>query len=162
MRRSNRSTDLRARLTTALADDRGSASLEFLVGGLLLLVPIVYLVVALGAIQSASLGVEAAARHTARAVGLATDAEQAAARADLVLTDVASEYGIPRDGLALDLRCADTTGACPAAGATVTVTVYAAIPLPLVPPVLGLDDLTSVPVEATAVHKTSRLWGSAP
>ena len=57
MRPSNRSTDL----TCPPPDDdpeRGSAALEFIVVGLLMLVPLVYLVVTLGLIQGQSLGVE--------------------------------------------------------------------------------------------------------
>lgn len=38
------------------------------------------------------------------------------------------------------------------------VTVTARVPLPLVPSALGLDRLTSVPVQATAVQKVSRYW----
>lgn len=149
-------------LRRALADDRGSASIEFLVGGLLLLVPVAYLVVALGLIQGGALGVEAAARHTARAIALASDAADAERRAGLVLADVGREYGLPAETLEIDLACAGPSASCPDAGETLTVTVRARIPLPLVPPVLGLDDLTSVPVEAQAVQKTSRLWGSGP
>lgn len=144
------------------SDDRGSASLEFLVAGLFLLVPVVYLIVALGLIQDGTLGVEAAARHTARAIGLATDAADADRRVDLVLHRVAEEYGLDPDGLAVGLTCPDASGACPSSGATLTVTVRARIPLPLVPPILGLDDLATVPVEAQAVQKTSRLWGTSP
>ena len=52
MHRSNRSIDV--------DDDpeRGSAALEFIVVGLLLLVPLVYLIAAIGMIQQQSLGVE--------------------------------------------------------------------------------------------------------
>ena len=48
--------------------EEGTAALEFIAVGLLLLVPIVYLVITLGTIQGQSLGVEAGARHIARAV----------------------------------------------------------------------------------------------
>lgn len=58
MRRSRRWVELLRRLA---ADDSGSASLEFVTVGLLLLVPTVYLVVALSALESASFGVEGAA-----------------------------------------------------------------------------------------------------
>ncbi|MGB3374763.1 MAG: TadE family protein, partial [Microbacterium sp.] len=65
-----------------LVDDAGSAALEFITVGVLLLVPLVYLVLALGAIQEQTLGVEAAARHTARVIGQAADASTATARGD--------------------------------------------------------------------------------
>ena len=48
--------------------DEGSAALEFILVGLVLLVPIVYLIVALGLIQGQSLGVETGARQLARPI----------------------------------------------------------------------------------------------
>src|SRR6478752_8703647 len=74
--------------------ERGSAALEFILVGLILLVPLVYLVVALGLIQAQSLGAEAGARHIARTVSLATDAATARTGADRVLASVVDEYGI--------------------------------------------------------------------
>ena len=58
----------RLRLRSLMRDEGGSASLEFITVGLLMLVPLIYLVGALGMIQGQALGVEAAARHTARAI----------------------------------------------------------------------------------------------
>ena len=53
------------------ADD-GSAALEVATMGFILLVPLVYLVVVIGAIQSAALAAEGAARQAARVVTLST------------------------------------------------------------------------------------------
>jgi len=148
--------------TALLEDDYGNASLEFIVAGLILLAPLVYLIVALGAIQSQALGVEAAARHVARAVSTAANAEDAAARTDLVLAAVADEYGIDADAVTLRWECAPAGVECPSAGATLLLSVSTDVPLPLVPPVLGLDQVASVPVEASAAQKVSRLWGTTP
>ena len=49
-----------------LRDETGSAAIEFVTAGLILLVPIVYLVVALAAIQAGAFAAEAAARQAAR------------------------------------------------------------------------------------------------
>lgn len=160
MRPSSRSTDRAPR--RLLAADDGSASLEFIVAGVLLLVPILYLMLALGAIQGQSLGVEAAARHTARAVSTATDAEDAAARAGRVLTAVAAEYGIDPATVEVRWSCTDAAGECPAAGATLVVDVAARAELPFMPPILGLDRMAAVPVQASAVQKVSRFWGATP
>jgi Flp pilus assembly protein TadG len=143
----------------ALCDDteRGSAALEFILVGLLLLVPMVYLIVALGLIQEQSLGAEAAARHVARAMSTATGADEARQRADRVLASVAEQYGI--DDIDVAVACAPAAAACPSAGTTLAVTVSTRVTLPLVPPVLGLEQLAAVPVEATAAHKVSRFWG---
>jgi len=152
MRPSNRSTDPEP------DGEAGSAALEFIVVGMLLLVPLVYLVVALGLIQAQSLGAEAGARHVARAVSTATDAADARSRADRVLAAVADEYGI--DDIDLTIVCAPAGPECPTAGATLRVTVRTTVTLPLVPPVLGLDHIAAVPVEATAAHRVSRFWGT--
>jgi aryl-alcohol dehydrogenase-like predicted oxidoreductase len=148
--------------TSLLEEDEGNASLEFIVAGLILLAPLVYLIVALGAIQTQALGVEAAARHVARTVSTAPNVEDAAARADLVLAAVAEEYGIDPDAVVLRWDCAPAGVECPSAGATLLLSVSADVPLPLVPPVLGLDEIASVPVEASAAQKVSRVWGTTP
>ncbi|MGP3536088.1 TadE family protein [Microbacterium sp. RD1] len=141
-----------------LRDDTGSAALEFIFAGLLLLVPVVYLVVALGQIQGQTLGAEAGARHIARAMSTAAGPAEADERARVILATVIDEYGLEADGVDLDIRCAEGAPACPSAGATVIVTVRTAVSLPLVPPVLQLDRLATVPIEATAVQKISRFW----
>lgn len=141
-------------------DDCGSAALEFITVGVILLVPLVYLIVALGSIQEHMLGAEAAARHLARVIALAPDAETAAEHGDRVVENIADQYGIERGSLEVSVTCAPRTAACPAPGALVTVVVATRVPLPLVPSVLGLDAAASIPVEGTAVQKVSRLWGA--
>lgn len=154
MRLSNRSTD--SLVADPLADDRGSAALEFILVGLLLLVPLVYVVVALGLIQGQSLGAEAAARHIARAVSTASDVHDARARADAVLAAVSEEYGL--DDVDLSIHCTPSGAACPRSGATLHVRVRTTVTLPLVPPVLDLDRIAAVPIEASSAHKVSRFW----
>ena len=158
MRRSNRSTEP----PSAAADDpeRGSAALEFILVGLLLLAPLVYLVVSLGLIQGQSLGVEAGARHVARAVATSTGVGDARLRADRVLRAVADEYGLDEASVDLSLSCVPADSACPEPGTTLVVRLQARVALPLVPAVLGLDRLASIPVEASAAQKVSRFWGS--
>ena len=148
--------------TDAGMDDgeRGSAALEFILVGMLLLVPLVYLIVSLGMIQGQSLGAEAGARHIARAVSTAEDADAAARSADLILRSVVEEYSLDAGEVDLAVECRPAGGACPEAGATLVVTVRTRVALPLVPPVLGLDRLAAIPLEASAVQKVSRFWGS--
>lgn len=141
-------------------NDDGSAALEFIAVGVILLVPLLYLVVALGAIQEQTLGAEAAARHTARVIALAPDAATAAARGDRVLDGIIDEYGMDRDATTLTVGCGHEAVSCPAAGEIMTVTVTTRVSLPLIPPVFGLDDAAAVTIEATAVQKVSRMWGA--
>jgi Flp pilus assembly protein TadG len=158
MLRSSPSTDP----TADEADDRerGSAALEFILVGMLLLVPLVYLIVSLGLIQGQSLGAEAGARHIARALSTAEDSDAAHRSAELILRSVVDEYALDPDAVAVSLECRPAGAECPEAGATVVVTIRTRVALPLVPPVLGLDRLASIPLEASAVQKVSRFWES--
>lgn len=158
MRPSNRSR--RTDRPGLLADEAGSAALEFITVGVLMLVPLVYLVLALGAVQEQTLGVEAAARHTARVIGQAPDADTAGARGDAVLANVIREYGLDADATDVQISCRPAGVECPVAGSTVIVTVSTRVSLPFMPPLFGLDRIAAIPVEAQSAQRTSRLWGS--
>ncbi|MEU1970223.1 TadE family protein [Microbacterium sp. NPDC019599] len=160
MRRSSRSTE--AEESHDLLDDpeRGSAALEFILVGLLLLVPLVYVIVALGIVQEQALGAEAGARHIARAVSTAAGPDDARRRAGQVLRAVVDEYGMDAASVDLSLDCLPSGATCPQPGATLVVTLRSRAALPLVPPVLGLDKLAAIPVEASSAQKVSRFWGS--
>lgn len=142
------------------ADDaeRGSAALEFILVGMLLLVPLVYLIVSLGMIQGQSLGAEAGARHIARALSTSENPEAARRSADLILRSVIDEYALDAGAVDVAFECRPASGSCPDAGATLIVTIRTRVALPLVPPVLGLDRLASIPIEASAAQKVSRFW----
>jgi Flp pilus assembly protein TadG len=141
-------------------NDDGSAALEFITVGIILLVPLVYLVITLGTVQQQMLGVEAAARHAARVIGQAADAQEAAASSDAVLADVVEEYDLDAGSVDVSVTCSPAGRECPTAGATVVVTVSTRVSLPFVPPIFGLDRAASIPLEAAAAQKISRLWGS--
>ncbi len=150
MRRSRRS----------MIDDEGSAALEFVTVGVILLVPLLYVVISLGMVQEQTLGAEAAAREAARVISLAPDADAAAARADAVLEGIIDEYGMDAESIDLAVTCAPSDAACPTAGATVIVTVATRVRLPLVPGIFGLDRAAAVPIEAQTMQKISRQWGA--
>lgn len=143
-----------------MSDDEGSAALEFVTVGVILLVPLVYLVIVLGAIQEQAWGTEAAARHTARAIALAADAQDAGESADAVIAGIIDDYGMDAGAMEVSLSCRPAGVDCPSAGATLEVTVTAVVRMPFVPAVLGLDEALAVPLEATSVQKVGRDWGS--
>lgn len=149
-----------ARLGRRLAPDRGSATLEFLTAGLLLLVPTVYLVVALAALQGAALAVDGAARQATRVFVQAESigaAEAAAARAvEITLAD----YGLDGADAAVAISCRPVPTTCLTRQGFVTISVRVTVPLPLMPPVLALDLPAGVRMGASATEQVSRFWGS--
>lgn len=151
----------RARLRGALADDAGSASLEFLTVGVLLLVPLVYLVIALGQIQLAMLGVEGASRHAARVVAAADSHDAGLAAADRAIRVALADAGVDAGAANVAIECSPRPDACTTPRGTVTVRIEAAATLPLSPPVLGLDTGLAVPVEAQALQPVSA-FGALP
>ena len=151
------SSTLLARRLHLFRDDTGTAALEFITVGLILLVPLVYLVLALAALQAGTLAVEGAARQAARVYVQAPSTEEAAARAARAIEFGLADYGVDASSASTSVRC---TGAptCPARNATVTVTVRVNIALPLVPDVLDLSSAASVPIESSATQRVSRFW----
>lgn len=140
------------------SDEDGSAAIEFLLVGLVLLVPLVYLVIALGQIQSGAMAADSASRHLARAIATANDDAEAEGRIDDILGSLITQNGWEAESVDMDVRCEPVTP-CPAAGALIRVTVTVDVALPLVPAVLDLEDRARVTVEATGVQRVSRGWG---
>jgi len=141
-----------------LRTDDGNAPVEFLVAGVVLLVPLVYLGLALAAIQGASLAVEGAAREAARVyVSSATDASGRTS-ADRAVTVALADHRLARRRGDVVLGCDGGRRAdCLAHGSRVTVTIRSEVELPFVPAVFGLDRIARVPIEATATAPVFRL-----
>ncbi|MEO7722399.1 MAG: hypothetical protein ABIS08_10860 [Pseudolysinimonas sp.] len=143
-----------------LADDNGSASLEFVTVGLLLLVPIVYLVLALSALESASFGVEGAARQATR-VFVQSESEGAAESAARTAIQVTlADYGLDAHNAHVSVTCRPNPADCLTRRGYVTVTITTTVPLPLMPPVLQLHLPAGIPVQSVATEQVSRFWGS--
>ena len=146
---------LRSRLST---DDSGSASLEFITAGMLLLLPMVYLVLTLSAVQAGAFAVEGAARQAARVYVQGSSAAAADAAAARAIEFALADYGLETSEVAVEVNC--TESPCLTRRGFVTFTVSATVALPLVPPVLNLDVPLSIPVTSTATQQVSRFWGA--
>ena len=129
--------------------ERGTALVEFTWLGILLLVPLIYVVVSVFEVQRASYGVSTASRSAARAFSLAPTAAEGEARARAAVRTALQDQGL--DGHHFDLRitCAP---ACLQPGSTVTVQLRTNVDLPLLPDSLGgnkpsfrLDSTQQVP-----------------
>ena len=150
----------RARPWTDRRADAGSASIEFLTVGLLLLVPLVYLVIALAAVQGAALGVEGAARQASRVFVQSTDDGAAMGAARDAVDVTLADYGLQPGDAHVHIACAPDPDRCLTRRGFVTVRIDATVALPLVPPALAARLPLSVPVEATATEQVSRFWGA--
>lgn len=139
-----------------LSSDSGSASLEFITAGMILLVPVVYLVLAMSSIQSASLAVEGASRQAARVFVQADDSSSAARSAERAFRFALADYGVDADAASISVRCEPDPRDCLARHSYVTVTVTASIPLPLVPSVITVDQPLAITLESTATQQVSR------
>lgn len=143
----------RSKLWGELSDERGSASVEFLTIGMLLTVPLVYLVLALSGVQAAALATEGAARHAARLITVSDSHGAAMAAADAAVAVALADAGVADTDVRIE--CTPTPADCTTPGGVVTVTVSVAVPLPLMPPVFGLEAGLAVPMQATAAQPVS-------
>ena len=143
-----------------LSRDEGSAALEFVTAGFLLLIPLVYLVLAMSAIQGGALSVEGASRQAARVFVQAGDAGSAQARAQTAVDFALDDFGLAATASTVEISCRPNPAACLTRRGFVTVTVTASVPLPLVPNVLALNTPLSIPIRATSTEQVSRFWGA--
>ncbi|WP_308465272.1 hypothetical protein [Rathayibacter soli] len=139
-------------------EEDGSSSLEFITMGLLLLVPLVYLTLAVASIQGAALAVEGAARQAARVYVQAPTTADADARAERAVDFALADYGLDSGQAQISVSCAPDPDHCLTRTGAVTVTVQVRAPLPLVPSVLDLQQTASVPLQATGTQTVSRFW----
>lgn len=113
----------------ARRDDTGSAVVEFVTLGVLLLIPLVYLVLTLGRIQAASFAVDGAARAAARAFTAAPDEATGRARALAAVRLGLRDQGFDVDpATAMRLVCASSPCLTPQARVDVRVTVDVVLP----------------------------------
>lgn len=133
--------------------DRGSALVEFVSVGMLMLVPLVYLLVTVSRLQAASFAAEGGAREAVRVLVTAPDEETGVRRAQAAVLVAVRDQGFDTEPV-LAVDCEQTPCLQPEArvGAQVSVEVV----LPGVP--LGLHRVvpSSVTVRATSTGVVDR------
>lgn len=127
--------------------EAGSALVEVTWLGLLLLVPLVYLLLAVFEVQRAAYGVSGAARAAGRAYVLAPAESVALGRARAAAAVTLRDHHVAVEEVDLDVTCRPDPGNCLAPGAVVRVRLAYQVPAPLVPAALG-GQRPSVRVEA--------------
>ena len=118
-------------------DDSGTALVEFIWLGLLMLVPLVYIMLTVSDVQRAAYGASTASRAAGRAFVLAPDTATGHERAISAARIALADQGIDRAAMDVDIECAPSPDDCLAPHSTVTVVVSVRQRLPLLPDALG-------------------------
>jgi hypothetical protein len=114
--------------------EAGSAVVEFVFLGVMLLVPVVYLVLTVGQLQGGSFAVVGAADQAAKVYVDASSPGEADARAREAARIALADFGFAEEQAAVEITCSEE---CLTPGSTVTVVVRLEVPLPLIPAVAG-------------------------
>ena len=136
---------------TRRRDERGTALLEFVWLAILLLVPLLYVVLAVFETQRAAYAASAAARSATRAFVTAPDQRSAFARADAAARLAFGDQGIDAADFSLTITCRPDPQRCLTPGSVVSAEVRSAADLPLMPAALG-DNTPRIAV--AAVHRS--------
>lgn len=157
-----RSSSWRSEIGGRLADDRGSAALEFITAGVLLLVPLIYLVVTMSVLQAATFATEGAARAGVREFVLASTGDEAEAALMRSVDYSLADFGISRDDARIEVTCTPAAAQCLTRESLVTVTIRVDAALPLIPSFTGGDLPATIPVEARATQRVSTFAALTP
>lgn len=161
MRRAGRALRERWRAQPDTAtSDAGNAVLEFLFLAVLLLVPLVYVLLTVFAVQRAAYAVASASREAGRVFVAADSAAVGRVRAEQATAIVLRDSGLAAADGALELTC--SAQPCLTPGATVTVVVTHAVDLPLAPPFLADAAPVGIPVTGRHVEVVDRFREERP
>jgi len=132
-------------------DERGSAIVEFVWLAILLLVPLLYIVLAVFDTQRSAYAASAAARSASRAFVTSPDQASAYARAEAAARLAFGDQGIDAARFTLSITCRPDPDRCLVPGSVVAAEVRSVAELPLMPAVLG-DNTPRIAV--AAVHSS--------
>ena len=134
-------------------DQRGSALVELSWLGILLILPMLWIVMSVFEVQRGAFGVSAAARAAARAYALAPDDATGVVRAReaaRVALDDQGQHGVTPE---VRVSCTPYPDDCHQGTSVITVAVHSRVVLPLMPSALGgnrpsfaLDATQTVPI----------------
>jgi len=136
----------------------GTATVEFVWLTILLLVPIVYIVIAMFDAQRAAFGVSTASRSAARAFIQAPDVASGERRARIAARIALDDQALPE--ASVQITCLPSPADCLTPGSSVRVLIRTTRALPLTPSALGsqLGGITvdSVHVEPYGSYRSQR------
>lgn len=139
--------------TPCQRDDRGSAIVELVWLGILLLVPFLWIVVATFEVQGGAFAVSSAARSAGRAFALAPDDASGQKAAEAAARQALDDQGLDDVAVDVAVTCTPYPNACHSGTSIITVRVASRVVLPLMPAFLGgdkpsfkLDSTHTVPI----------------
>ena len=134
--------------------ERGSAVVEFVFLGVLLMVPLIYLVMTLSRIQAGAYAASTAAREAGRAYVTASETGVAEDRAEAAARIAFEDQGFGNDDTHLAMTCDGTPCLRPEGRIEMSTTVT--VPLPLIPSFARELVPLKVPVRASHVAVVDR------
>lgn len=133
--------------------ERGSALVELCWLGILLVLPVLWIVMSVFEVQRGAFGVSAAARAAARAYALAPDDATGLVRAREAARLALADQGVRDVVPVVRVTCTPYPGDCHQGTSVITVSVHSRVVLPLMPDALGggrpsfaLDATQTVPI----------------
>jgi Flp pilus assembly protein TadG len=129
-------------------DERGSALVELSWLGILLVLPMLWIVLSVFEVQRGAFGVSAAARAAARAYALAPDDASGTARARDAARVALDDQGVHGVTPEVRVSCTPYPGDCHQGTSVITVSVHSRVILPLMPSALD-GNRPSFALEAT-------------
>lgn len=117
-------------------DERGSALVELTWLGILLIVPMIWIVLSVFEVQRGAFGVSAASRAAGRAYALAPDDATGRSRAEAAARQALRDQGVDAP-LEVTVTCSPYPRDCHSGTSVVTVVVSSRVDVPLLPEVLG-------------------------
>jgi Flp pilus assembly protein TadG len=141
------------RLSGRCRDERGSALVELTWLGILLLVPVLWIVLSASEVQRGAFATSAAARAAGRAFALAPTDGEGRSQAEAAARQAIADVGADGQAMTMTVSCRPVPGDCHSAGSVVTVRIQSGVDLPLLPSVFGagapsfaLDASHTVPI----------------
>lgn len=125
--------------------DRGSAVIEFIIIGVLVLVPLVYIAICVMRVQAATVASSLAVREAGRAFVSADSVPDAQSRAWAAARIALADQGFDLPASSMRIRC--PTAECLQPGSSVQVELDWSVALPWLPEFLG-QDRTEIPISA--------------
>jgi Flp pilus assembly protein TadG len=130
-------------------DERGSALVELSWLGILLLVPMLWILVSVFEVQRGAFAVSAAARAAGRAYALAPSDAEGRQRAQAAARQALDDQGLDGTAFTLRVACTPYPHACHNGTSVITIRIGSRVDLPLMPRALGGGEVPSFALDAS-------------